>query len=106
MERSLQSYHRLGLALLAATTISSLSIKAADAQSEQPGSASMAQEEPIKRTVLFRGNLEGVEGKRSSSSSRNLRREQWAQSIIILAPNFFMCSKAHWPTNPKVVQPT
>ena len=63
MERSVQSYHRLGLALLAATTISSLSIKAADAQSEQPGSPSMAQEEPIKRTVLFRGNLEGVEGK-------------------------------------------
>ena len=63
MERSVQSYHRLGLALLAATTISSLSIKATDAQSEQPGSASTAQEEPIKRTVLFRGNLEGVEGK-------------------------------------------
>ena len=63
MEHSVQSYHRLGLALLAATTISSLSIKATDAQSEQPGSASTAQEEPIKRTVLFRGNLEGVEGK-------------------------------------------
>jgi quercetin dioxygenase-like cupin family protein len=63
MERSMQSYHRLGVALLAATTISSVSIKAADAQSEQPGSASMAQEEPIKRTVLLRANLEGVEGK-------------------------------------------
>jgi len=63
MEHSVQSYHKLGVALLAATTISSVSIKATDAQSEQSGSPSMAQEEPIKRTVLFRGNLEGVEGK-------------------------------------------
>ena len=52
MERSVQSYHRLGLALLAATTISSLSIKATDAQSEQPGSASTAQEEP-KQLILM-----------------------------------------------------
>ena len=63
MERFVLSYHRLGFALLTATTISSPSIKAADAQSEQPGAASIAQEEPIKRTVLFRGDLEGVEGK-------------------------------------------
>jgi quercetin dioxygenase-like cupin family protein len=63
MERSVQSYYRLGLALLAATTITSFGIKAADAQSQQPSSAPSSQEEPIKRTVLFRGNLEGVEGK-------------------------------------------
>ena len=61
MERSRRPY-QLTVALLAATTISSLSIKEADAQSE-PSLGSMAQEEPIKRTVLFRGNLEGVEGK-------------------------------------------
>jgi quercetin dioxygenase-like cupin family protein len=59
MERSLQFYRGLGIALLAATTISSLNIKTADAQSNQPGSP----EEPIKRTVLFRGDLEGVQGK-------------------------------------------
>jgi quercetin dioxygenase-like cupin family protein len=63
MERSMQSYHKLGVALLAATTITSLSLNAAVAQSNQPGSPSTALEEPIKRTVLFRGNLEGVEGK-------------------------------------------
>jgi quercetin dioxygenase-like cupin family protein len=64
MERSVQSYQRLGLVLLAATILCSLSIKAADAQSAQPGSTSTTpKEEPIKRTVLFRGNLEGVEGK-------------------------------------------
>jgi quercetin dioxygenase-like cupin family protein len=63
MERSVQSYKKLMVALLAATTIGSLSITAADAQSNQPGSPSTALDEPIKRTVLFRGNLEGVEGK-------------------------------------------
>src|SRR5215467_10529202 len=63
MERFVQSYCKLVVALLAVTTISSLAIKSADAQSHQAGSPSAALEEPIKRTVLFRGNLEGVEGK-------------------------------------------
>src|SRR5215831_3960706 len=63
MERSVQSYRRLGVALLAATTITSLGIKVADSQGGQPASPSTVSEEPIKRTVLFRGNLEGVEGK-------------------------------------------
>jgi quercetin dioxygenase-like cupin family protein len=63
MERFVQSY-TFGVALLAATTISSsFPIKAADAQSNQARSPSTAEEEPIKRTVLFRGNLEGMEGK-------------------------------------------
>jgi quercetin dioxygenase-like cupin family protein len=61
--RSVPSYKKLMVALLAAATIGSLSITAADAQSNQPGSPSTALDEPIKRTVLFRGNLEGVEGK-------------------------------------------
>src|SRR5262249_62133236 len=63
MERFVQSYCKLVVALLAVTTISSLAIKSADAQSHQAGSPSPVQEEPIKRTVLFRGNLEGVDGK-------------------------------------------
>jgi len=63
MERFVQSYQKLGVALLVAITVSSFTIKAADAQSDQPGSPSTALQEPIKRTVLFRGNLEGVEGK-------------------------------------------
>jgi quercetin dioxygenase-like cupin family protein len=61
--RPVQSYHKLAVALLTVATISSPTIKAADAQSDKPGSPATAQEEPIKRTVLFRGNLEGVEGK-------------------------------------------
>jgi quercetin dioxygenase-like cupin family protein len=63
MERSAPSCHRLGVALLAASTMASLCIKPGNAQSNQPSSPPIAQEEPIKRTVLFRGNLEGVEGK-------------------------------------------
>ena len=57
------SYRKLGVALLAIATISSPTIKAADAQSDKPGSPATALEEPIKRTVLFRGDLEGSPGK-------------------------------------------
>jgi quercetin dioxygenase-like cupin family protein len=59
----MQSYIKLGGALLATATIIGLGIKAIDAQiGPQPGSPTTA-EAPIKRSVLFRGNLEGVEGK-------------------------------------------
>jgi quercetin dioxygenase-like cupin family protein len=63
MERFMQSYIKLGGALLAAATIISLGIKSIDAQNVQSGSPATAVEEPVKRTVLFRGNLDGVEGK-------------------------------------------
>jgi quercetin dioxygenase-like cupin family protein len=63
MKRSMPSYAKLGGAFLAAATIISLGLKPTDAQRTQSGSPSMAQEEPIKRTVLFRGNLEGMDGK-------------------------------------------
>jgi len=63
MKRLLPPRHTLGVALLAASTITCLCIKGADAQGNQPSSLSTAQTDPIKRTVLFRGNLEGVEGK-------------------------------------------
>src|SRR4051812_23070537 len=63
MERSVQSYRNLGIALLAATTIvGGLTTRAILAQST-PGSAAITQDEPIKRTVLFRGDLEGAPGK-------------------------------------------
>ena len=63
MERPVDSYRKLGVALLAATTIVGLTIRAILAQSNPPASAGSTQEEPIKRTVLFRGDLEGVQGK-------------------------------------------
>ena len=60
----MQSYLKLAGVLLTAATIVGLGIKAIDAQNaQQPTSPPPMAEEPIKRTVLFRGNLEGVEGK-------------------------------------------
>jgi len=63
MKRLVHSRRKLGLALLAATTVVGLTIKAILAQGNPPGSAGSGQEEPIKRTVLFRGDLEGTPGK-------------------------------------------
>jgi quercetin dioxygenase-like cupin family protein len=49
--------------LLAGLTLGALTIGAMLAQSNPPGPAASPQEEPIKRTVLFRGDLEGAPGK-------------------------------------------
>jgi len=62
MTHSVHSYRKLGVVLLAAMTIVGLWAGAIFAQGSPPGSAS-AQDEPIKRTVLFRGDLEGTPGK-------------------------------------------
>jgi quercetin dioxygenase-like cupin family protein len=59
MQRSLRQ--TWAITLLSATITTNLGFSTADAQSDQP--SSKMQDEPIKRTVLFRGNLEGVEGK-------------------------------------------
>jgi quercetin dioxygenase-like cupin family protein len=59
----MESYTKLGGALLAAATIIGLGVNSTDAQRTQSGPPATVQEEPIKRTVLFRGNLEGVDGK-------------------------------------------
>jgi hypothetical protein len=105
MERSRRPC-QLSVALLAATIIGSLSINAADAQSDQPRSPSTAQEEPIKRTVRSEEIWKVWRGKRSSSSSRKLHPEQWAQSITTQALSSFMCSKAHWLMKLRVMQRT
>jgi quercetin dioxygenase-like cupin family protein len=63
MGRSIHSYRKLGGVLLAATTLIGLTIGAILAQSNPPGPAVSPQDEPIKRTVLFRGDLEGAPGK-------------------------------------------
>jgi quercetin dioxygenase-like cupin family protein len=63
MERSVQSYHKWGLRCSPPPQSAASASRQPMPQGEQSGSPSMAQEEPIKRTVLFRGNLEGVEGK-------------------------------------------
>ena len=51
------------VALLAATAIVELTVGAILAQGSPPGLTTSAQDEPIKRTILFRGDLEGVPGK-------------------------------------------
>ena len=63
MERSVHSYRELGGVLLAATTVVGLTIGMILAQGNPSGSAESRQDEPIKRTVLFRGDLEGAPGK-------------------------------------------
>jgi hypothetical protein len=63
MTYSVHSYRKLGVALLAATAIVGLTVGAILAQGNPPGSATNTQDEPIKRTVLFRGDLEGTPGK-------------------------------------------
>ena len=63
MGRSVHSYRKLPVALLAATVVVGLTAGAILAQSNPPGAGASTQDEPIKRTVLFRGDLEGAPGK-------------------------------------------
>jgi quercetin dioxygenase-like cupin family protein len=62
MRRCQHTYRKLGGVLLAAAAVVGLTIGTILAQSP-PGSAASTQDEPIKRTVLFRGDLEGAPGK-------------------------------------------
>ena len=63
MARSVHSYPRLTVLLLAATLPVGLAAGALLAQNNPPGAAASTEDEPIKRTVLFRGDLEGAPGK-------------------------------------------
>jgi quercetin dioxygenase-like cupin family protein len=63
MGRSVHPYRNLAVALLAATAFVGLTAGAILAQSNQPGAGAGNQDEPIKRTVLFRGDLEGAPDK-------------------------------------------
>ena len=86
MRRSEHSGCKLGGVLLAAATVIVLTIGTILAQSNPPGSAGSAQDEPIKRTVLFRGDLEGAPGKEivifvadlapGAVGAKHLRRDQ------------------------------
>jgi quercetin dioxygenase-like cupin family protein len=63
MRRSIHSYRKLAVSLLALTGVVGLTAGAILAQSNAPGPAASSEDEPIKRTVLFRGDLEGAPGK-------------------------------------------
>ena len=60
---SANPYRKLAIGLLAATGLVGLTAGAILAQGNPPGPAASPQDEPIKRTVLFRGDLEGAPGK-------------------------------------------
>jgi quercetin dioxygenase-like cupin family protein len=61
--RCANPYRKLAVGLLAAMGVVGLTARAIVAQSNPPGPAASTQDEPIKRTVLFRGDLEGAPGK-------------------------------------------
>jgi quercetin dioxygenase-like cupin family protein len=63
MGRSVHFHRKLPVALLAVTAAVGLTAGAILAESNPPGPGSSTQDEPIKRTVLFRGDLEGTPGK-------------------------------------------
>src|SRR5499427_4668275 len=63
MRRSIHSCRKLAVSLLALTGVVGLTAGAILAQSNAPGPAASSEDEPIKRTVLFRGDLEGAPGK-------------------------------------------
>ena len=63
MRHSIHSYRKLAVWLLAATGVVGLTARAILAQSNPPGPTARIPDEPIKRTVLFRGDLEGAPGK-------------------------------------------
>jgi quercetin dioxygenase-like cupin family protein len=62
MTRAIHSYRELAVALLTMTAIG-VTATAMLAQGNSPGATASAKDEPIKRTVLFRGDLEGAPGK-------------------------------------------
>ena len=63
MRRCVHSYRKLAVGLLAATGVVGLTARVILAQSSPPGPTASTQDEPIKRTVLFRGDLEGAPSK-------------------------------------------
>jgi hypothetical protein len=75
MGRSINSYRTLAIALLATTVVVGLTAGAILAQSNPPGPGASTQHEPIKRTVLFRGDLEGAPGNRRRLGTRSGGRE-------------------------------
>jgi quercetin dioxygenase-like cupin family protein len=58
-----RSYRKLAVGLLAATGVVGLAARTILAQSNPSGPTASSQDEPIKRSVLFRGDLEGAPGK-------------------------------------------
>ena len=59
----MNTHCKLGLAMLAGLAIGAVTATGLIAQGNPPSATASAQQEPVKRTVLFKGDLEGIEGK-------------------------------------------
>ena len=104
MGHTVHTYRKLAVGLLAATGVVGLTARAILAQSNPPGPAASTQDEPIKRTVLFRGDLEGAPGKEIVVFVADLAPGAVGRSTIIPDRNFFTCSKVRWPMSRKAVR--
>jgi quercetin dioxygenase-like cupin family protein len=89
MGYSVHPNRKLAVALLAATTVAGLSAGAILAQSNPSGVGASTQDEPIKRTVLFRGDLEGVPGKEIVVFVADLAPEAVGAKHYHPGPEFF-----------------
>ena len=81
---SVHSYRKLAVALLAATVVVGLTAGAILAQSNPLGAGASTQDEPIKRTVLFRGDLDSAPGKEIVVFVADLDRQRqlvWSWSL-------------------------
>ncbi len=95
--------YKLGLAMLAGFAIGVVAVKGLSAESDPPNSS--AQQEPVKRTVLLRSDLEGIEGiegKEVVVFLAELEPGVIGAKHYHPGPNFSMSWKARLPTNQKV----
>ena len=84
------SYRKLAVvAHLAATVVVGLTAGAILAQSNPSGTGAGTQDEPIKRTVLFRGDLEGAPGKEIVVFIADLAPEAVGTKHYHPGPEFF-----------------
>jgi hypothetical protein len=106
MRRCIHSYRKLAVGLLAATGVAGLTAGAILAQSNPPGPPASTEDEPIKRTVLFRGDLEGAPGKEIVVFVADLAPGAVGSKHYHPGPEFFTCSKVRWPMSPKAARRT
>ena len=104
MRRCVQSYRKLAVGLLAVTGVVGLTARAILAQSNPSGPTASTQDEPIKRTVLFRGDLEGAPGKEIVVFVADLAPGAAGSKHYHPGPEFFTCSKVRWPMSRKAAR--
>src|SRR5258705_12034146 len=101
--RSANSYRKLAVGLLAARGVVGLTARAILAQSNPPGPPASTQDEPIKRTVLFRGDLEGAPGKQIVVFVADLVPAAVGSKHYHPGPEFFYVFEVTLAHDPEVV---